>query len=222
MNAIKKIAKDITQVSLLKTLFFNLKFFGAKGMKLPILISRKCKLNVHGKIKLPCYRFNIVTIGFGGSEGVLENKYSYFGVAKDAAVEFKGKAGISAGSSVRVDKGTLMLGENFSTNKNCFIACSKGIVIGKNVTLGWNVNIRDNDGHVVIDESTGTRSESKEVVIGDHVWLCAYTDVLKGVTIPDESVVAYRSLVTKGFDKTGILIGGAPAKILKENIRWEY
>lgn len=214
--------RRIMQVSVLKSLIFNLKHFGIAGMKLPVLISRKCKLDVRGEVKIPSCRFNTVTIGFGGSKGIVEKRYSYFSVAKGASVIFRGKAGISAGNSIRVDNGTLTVGKNFSTNKNCFIACSKGITIGNDVTLGWDVNIRDNDGHTIIDQTTGERSESKEVSIGDHVWLCAYTDVLKGAVIPDESVVAYRSLVTKAFNGAGILIGGAPAKVLKENIRWEY
>ena len=29
----------------------------------------------------------------------------------------------------------------------------------------------------------------KSVVIGDHVWLCSYVDILKGVRIPNESMV---------------------------------
>ena len=214
--------KRIMQISFLKSLLFNLKHFGMKGLKFPVLLSRKCKVHVQGKIVLMKHHFNTVTIGFGGSEGIVENQYSYFSIAKDATVIFKGKAGISKGSSVRVDKGTLILGERFSTNKNCFIACSKGIDIGNDVTLGWNVNIRDNDGHTIIDQTSGEISESKEVKIGNHVWLCSYTDVLKGSTVPDESVVAYRSLVTKGFDKPHVLIGGVPAKVLKENVRWEY
>lgn len=214
--------KRIAQISLWKSLIFNLRHFGIKGLKFPVLISKKAKIRVQGKIILPSYGFGTVTFGFGGSEGVVEKKYSYFSIARNATVVFKGKAGISKGSSIRVDDGTPVLGKNFSTNKNCFIACSKGICIGNDVTLGWNVNIRDNDGHRIIDQTTGNVSESQEVKIGNHVWLCSYTDVLKGSVIPDESVVAYRSLVTKAFDSPNVLIGGSPAKILKENVRWEY
>lgn len=212
----------LLQVAIWKSLFFNLKQFGLDGLKMPVLFSRKCRVKVKGRVWVGQFTPGFVTIGFGGSEGIVENRYSYFSVAKTGTVIFNGKAGISAGSSIRVDGGALALGRNFSTNKNCFIACSEGVTIGNDVTLGWNVNIRDNDGHTIIDDMTGQRSESREVTIGNHVWLCAYTDVLKGSRIPDETVVAYRSLVTKSFDKENTLIGGAPAKLLKEHIRWEY
>ncbi|MBE6957652.1 MAG: acyltransferase [Ruminococcaceae bacterium] len=214
--------KKLLQIAIFKSFFFNLKHFGLKGAKMPVLFAKKCKVQVKGKIELENFSGGAVRIGFGGSEGVVENRYSYLSVAPGARLVFKGKAGFSAGNSVRVDAGVLTVGNNFSANKNCFIACSEGVTIGDDVTLGWDVHIRDNDGHTIIDGATGARSESRNVTIGNHVWLCAYTDVLKGSVVPDESVVAYRSLVTKAFDKPHSLIGGAPAKLLKENIRWEY
>ena len=214
--------KKLLQISFLKSLFFNLKHFGAKGLKMPVLFAKRCRIRVKGTVELTRYAPGTVTFGFGGSEGVVENRYSYFSVAKGAKIVFAGKAGFSAGDAVRVDSGVLTLGKNFSANKNCFIACSKGITIGSDVTLGWDVHIRDNDGHKIIDGQTGAVSESREVSVGDHVWLCAYTDVLKGSVIPNECVVAYRSLVTKAFTTENALIGGAPAKLLKEHIRWEY
>jgi acetyltransferase-like isoleucine patch superfamily enzyme len=222
MSTITKAVKSLLQLSLLKTVFFNLKWFGARGVKLPVLIARKCRIRVKGKVQLSRYGFGTVKLGFGGSPAVIEKPYSRFAIKKGAVLIFEGKAGLSAGNSVCVDGGICRIGNGFSTNKNCFIACSKGMTIGDDVTLGWDVKIRDNDGHTIIDQTTGVRSESKEVRIGSHVWLCAYTDVLKGSVIPDESVVAYGSLVTKAFEKTNSLIGGSPAKVLKENIGWEY
>ena len=222
MSGIKKAVQRLLQLSLLKTVFYNLKWFGAKGIKLPVLIAKRCRIRVKGKVQLSRYGFGTVKLGFGGSPAIIEKPYSRFAVKKDATVIFKGKAGLSAGNSVCVDGGVCVIGKDFSTNKNCFIACSKGVTIGDRVTLGWDVKIRDNDGHTIIDLTTGARSESKEVTIGDHVWLCAYTDVLKGSVVPDESVVAYGSLVTKAFEKSNLLIAGTPAKVLKENISWEY
>ena len=214
--------KKILQIAFFRSLFFNLKHFGIKGIKMPVLLARHCRVRVKGEIVLEKFSTSAVKLGFGGSEGVVEHRYSYFSVAPGAKIVFRGKAGISAGNSIRVDGGVLTLGKNFSTNKNCFIACSKGISIGDDVTLGWDVHIRDNDGHTIIDGATGEKSQSKEVSIGNHVWLCAYTDVMKGSVVADECVVAYRSLVTKTFAQPGCLIGGAPAKLIKENIRWEY
>ena len=214
--------RKILSISFFKSLCLNLHCFGIKGLKFPILVSKKCKVKIKGQIILKKFETAVVTFGFGGSDGVVENRYSYFSVAKNARIVFEGKAGFSSGTSVRVDEDELYIGKNFSTNKNCFLACSKGISIGDDVTLGWNVNIRDNDGHTIIYKDTETVSQSQPVKIGNHVWICSYSDILKGAAVADDSVVAYRSLVTKKFEDDCVLIGGAPAKILKSNIGWQY
>ena len=60
---------------------------------------------------------------------------------------------------------------------------------------------------------------SKKIIIKDHVWVCAYATVLKGVCIKKNSV-AYGALLTNTIDKENVLYGGVPAKMIKENISW--
>lgn len=45
--------------------------------------------------------------------------------------------------------------------------------------------------------------------------------MLKGEHIPDNSVVATRSVITKSFQEKAILIGAIFGKKLKENIDWD-
>ncbi len=61
----------------------------------------------------------------------------------------------------------------------------------------------------------------KGITIGNHVWLARDVKIFKDVSIADNTVVANGSVVTKSFDKENVLLGGCPAKILKENINWE-
>ena len=58
------------------------------------------------------------------------------------------------------------------------------------------------------------------VTIGDHVWIAAHSLIMKGVQIREGSVVAGGAVVTKPFEQKGIIIGGNPAKQIKENITW--
>ena len=85
--------------------------------------------------------------------------------------------------------------------------------------MGWNVTIKNNDGHYVVENGKDSII-SKKIIIKDHVWVCAYATLLKGVCIQKNSVVAYGALLTNTIDKENVLYGGVPAKIIKEKITW--
>jgi len=194
--------------------------FGIRGWKLPIAIANTVKtVDLRkGSIEIinPC-SFGI-RIGFGGSDGVASGAGSLI-VRGNGKIVFQGRTSIGAGSTLRIEGGVLKLGANFSCNKNCFISCAKEITIGNDVMVGWNINIRDGDGHDILYQ--GQRKPSKKpITIGDHVWIAAYADILKGVYIPDGCVVAYRSCVTEPFTEKNTLIAGYPAEVVQRDIQW--
>ncbi len=209
-------------LALPRSLLINLYLFGIKGLEIPILISNKTKLKGirrENVIVLKPAKF-CIQIGFGGTEGVIENRYSILKIEGNGRVLFGGVVHIGAGSSIRIDAGTFYIGNDFYCNKNCFFSCSESIKIGDHVLLGWNVSIRDSDGHTIIQN--GVRREPKaEVNIGDHVWIASNVNVLKGVAVGRNSVVAYGSCLTKVFKEEKCLIGGIPGKVIKKNIEWE-
>ena len=55
-------------------------------------------------------------------------------------------------------------------------------------------------------------------MIGDNVWIGANVLILKGVTIGEGSIVAAGSVVTKSVPSYS-LVGGNPARIIKDNIK---
>lgn len=208
-------------ISMPKTVYFNLRClpFGT-ALKLPIYIHYNVKLGEFHKgiirIDAPVKRF-MIKYGVGGVDGVDSQKSQLW--LQKGTVTFRGTASFAEGCSIR-NNGELNFGDNFGAGKNCFISCTRQIVFGNDILMAWNGTVRDSDGHTVLYE--GVPQESfKPVFIGNHVWLAAETHVLKGVRICDNSIVAYRSLVNKAFDEEGILIGGFPAKKLRENVNWK-
>jgi acetyltransferase-like isoleucine patch superfamily enzyme len=96
------------------------------------------------------------------------------------------------------------------------------INIGKDCMFAYNIDLRTGDSHSIIDSLTNKRiNYAQNITIGDHVWIAAHVSILKGVRIAENSVLATRAVVTKSFDDKNILIGGVPAKKLKENINWD-
>ncbi|MFZ4215887.1 acyltransferase, partial [Pantoea endophytica] len=54
----------------------------------------------------------------------------------------------------------------------------------------------------------------------DSVWLGENVTIQKGITIGKNSIIGSRALVTKTIPP-GSLAVGIPAKIIRENVRWQ-
>lgn len=214
-------------LSIIKSIYLNFRIFNYKtAIKLPILVSYNTKLVGIKRNSITVdnsMRFGGIRIGFGGVDIVQENKKSLLRIDDGGKIIFNGRAQLSEGISIRIGhNGVLNIGNNFATNKKCSLVCDGDMKIGNDVLLGWKVNIRDSDGHVIYDNITKIKNPiQKNITIGNHVWIASYVDILKGTEIKDNSVIAYRSCVLSKFDKSNCLIGGYPAKILRENINWE-
>ena len=115
-----------------------------------------------------------------------------------------------------VNGGKLTIGQG-ACNVGLTIMCAKEVTIGNGVRIGRNVSIRDWNGpHVIINEHYRNHAP---VHIGDRVWLCTGCTIMPGVTIGEGAVVAANSTVTKDVPPYS-LVGGSPAKVLKEKIEW--
>lgn len=94
------------------------------------------------------------------------------------------------------------------------------IVLGKDCMLSGNIVLRTTDGHAIIDKNGRRLNLPKDIIIGNHVWIGMNAMILKGSSIPDNSIVGANSVVTKIFQKkdtTTIYIAGNPAKVIKQN-----
>ena len=60
------------------------------------------------------------------------------------------------------------------------------------------------------------------IVIGNHVWIARRSMILKGVTIPDNSIISSYTLVNKRFVEQNTIIAGIPAKVVKRQINWNF
>lgn len=93
------------------------------------------------------------------------------------------------------------------------------IVIDEDCMFAAKVTIRSSDQHPIYDCEGQRLNPAGDIYIGKHVWLGAHATVMKGVSIGHGTMVGYGSLVTKSLP-TNCLAAGTPAKVLKENIRW--
>jgi acetyltransferase-like isoleucine patch superfamily enzyme len=119
-----------------------------------------------------------------------------------------------------VDNGAdLIIGNNVGISQTALI-CHKKIEIGNHVLIGGGVCIYDTDFHSLdpvlrsSDSTDAAHKSMKEVIIGDNVFIGAFSIILKGVTIGKNSVIGAGSVVTKSIPPNQIWAGN-PAKFIK-------
>jgi acetyltransferase-like isoleucine patch superfamily enzyme len=118
---------------------------------------------------------------------------------------------------------TIEIGANTYIGHHSHLACTEDgstLKIGSMCMLSSYVQIRTGDSHSILDKDGSRINPAASVTIDDHCWLGEGCKVMKGVTLGSDTVVSSGAIVTKSFG-SNVLLGGIPAKVLKENINWD-
>lgn len=210
-------------LSIPKSLWISSRFFPLKeAIKLPILVRYNTKVfSTSGSIKVKegILKTSLLRIGFG-KVGIYDKKYSRTIIDIRGTIHLNGDVTLGHGSSLCVEEGaSLTFGKNYSNTAEGKIVCRKKITFGDNVTTSWETLIMDTDWHFT--QNTLTQEiypDTKEITIGDNVWICTRSVILKGSFIPNGCIIGANSLCTKPFQVENTVIAGNPAKVRKENI----
>ena len=213
---IRKIQWYLKNVNVIQTVLLNVRFKHCKSAYIHV------------------YHYSL--LHFAKSSSIILNDKSYFGInqinikrakvkpctlwmGENSCLESRGFTMYEGAAIVVFEGGKLTLGRHSYMNSG-LIQCATSISIGDNCAIAGDVLIQDTDFHPMLDESGEERVFSKPIIIGNHVWICAKATILKGVTIGDGSVVAAGAVVTKDVPAYS-LVGGNPARVIKQNISWK-
>lgn len=136
-------------------------------------------------------------------------RYLYWGnkvksIGKDV-VFFKGVI-FNDGYNVRI-------GNNVGIGNYVVIWGSGGVTIGNDVLIAAH-SVITSDGHDVNAKLFRETLSVAPVKIGDNVWIGASVNILPGVTIGDNAIIAAGSVVNKDIPANSIA-AGVPAKVVK-------
>lgn len=122
------------------------------------------------------------------------------------------------GASVVVfEGGHLEVGDE-TRIRHCAIQCANHISIGKNCSIANDCLVQDTNFHSKTD-CDGTQSVvDEEIIIGNYVWVCPKSVILKGVHIGDGAIIATGSVVTKDVPAYS-MVAGVPAKVVKTGVK---
>lgn len=124
------------------------------------------------------------------------------------------------------DGGKVIIGKNVKFRGSGYISVKENknltVKIGDNCLFADGVQLWTTDFHTVMDKDTKKAlNPPASISIGNHCWICTGVIITKGVSLPEDTIAAARSVVTKSFQKTNTIIGGVPAKIIKDqNTTW--
>lgn len=110
--------------------------------------------------------------------------------------------------------GNLLIGKNVKLTQRggCYIQGWGKVFIGDYVEITQNCIIISSN-HSLTNQTVNIY---KETIIGDHCWIASNSLIMAGVVLGPRTVVAAGSVVTKSFPEGYVLIGGNPAKVIKE------
>lgn len=135
----------------------------------------------------------------------------------------KGASIKGLGICMENDRNEVRCGSSFKVSGLTQLAAIEGtsIVFGDDCLLSANITVRTGDSHSIIDNQTKLRiNRSSSVRIGDHVWIGNTVLIFKGTCIGDRSVVAGGAVLAGKTFASNVIVGGNPAKVIKEGIDW--
>lgn len=178
----------------------KVKYFLKRPLQLPIVLITK----------LPYFRFiretsdyqNTITFEFWFKQKILNlggNKSAYWPVHWSSQV-------------YDADKIIIGIDAYPGSMKGCYIQGKGGISIGDYTQIAPNVVIVSAN-HSVYDSR---QHILERVVIGKYCWIGAGAKIMPGVELGDWTVVGAGAVVTKSFTEGYCIIGGVPARKIKD------
>lgn len=117
---------------------------------------------------------------------------------------------------------TISIGEHTKILGKTHLAALEGtkIEIGKDCLFSSDIHFRTGDSHSVLDMEGRRINDSRDILIGEHVWVGTKVICLKGAAVPAHSIVGAGALVTKDFSQPHCVLAGNPARVVKTGVDW--
>lgn len=157
------------------------------------------------------------TLHVGSGNPLGAARFTTLRMDEDARLHIVGDFNLTYGDDVIVFRGgVLKLGSGYF-NSNTKIRCHHLIEIGRDVAISHDVTIMDSDAHEIV---SSVHTRTAPIHIGNHVWIGTRATILKGVDIGEGAIIAAGAVVTHDVPPHSI-VGGVPAKVIAENVKWK-
>lgn len=220
------ILKRFFQHNWLMIFYLNFKCLPfSQAIKLPIDIYRGIRINsLKGKIVINAGEIHRGMIKFGGQHSEMFAINPCIIDLKDGGeIVFSGCASIGVGCYLRInDNAKFILGDHVVIGAYTKVMCYKYIEIGERTRVSWECQIMDSNTHYLKDiEKDVIFERDAPIILGAYNWVGNRCTIMKGVKMPNNTIIASNSLCNKDFSNIEeySIIGGQPAKFIKSGIK---
>ena len=225
LNKLIGYLKLLCKLNILKTVYFNLKFFPwHTAIKLPVFFFGPVKFaSLRGTVFLDFEDMKTGMIQFGCKQENIISSFEPTRLSIDGELTFKGESKFALATQLLFWKnGQLTFGSNSWVGSFTKIVAFRSIEFGNNFLASWECQIFDTDFHFIENTITGKiQDPNGKVIIGNNVWLGSRVTILKNTFIPDYCIVATGCICNEDYTATcslGVVLGGIPAKFIKKGV----
>lgn len=195
---------NLFKYNIIKSIYYSIKWKGS------VRIGKNVRISNNGIIKLP------------PNKTIRIQNECQIEIRKNGILEFKGQAYLGEETRLLVGEGGIMtIGDDFSCTGRSDFDSIKSIVIGEQCRFSVNLQIMDTDHHKILDKNDKIINNSQNITIGNRVWVCCTSTILKGSNIPDNVIIGANSLVTnKSIMESNYIYAGCPIKKIKDFKNW--
>lgn len=207
------------KTNIFKTLVINFKVLPFKqAVKMPLFFYGKIlTLDLSGKIIIEGdIHPGMIRIGYKWID-LWPTSFLPTQLQVQGTLIFEGESIISGGVNINVQskEGVLVIGERTIIGGGSVVKCLQHIEIGEESRITGNCTVMDCNMHYVKNIDTGVVTNYKApIIIGKRCWINAGSIISKGAIIPDYSISARNSYLSKDYSEygTNLFLVGSPAK----------
>jgi acetyltransferase-like isoleucine patch superfamily enzyme len=154
-------------------------------------------------------------VRIGHESGFIASNHSKLCLAENVRIGWRSVLQTYSKSHLAINKGT-----NINEYANITTARGTDLHIGEDNMISRHVLMETGTHKVISGDSEQDITNRKPIKTGNHVWVGMRATLMPGCDVGDGSIVGANTFVNKEIP-AHCSCGGYPAKILKENIRWE-
>jgi acetyltransferase-like isoleucine patch superfamily enzyme len=137
-------------------------------------------------------------------------------IGRGARVRFGRFVWVGAGTKIRCHEGVVEIGAKTVVGQDCTFSAYQRIRIGEQCVIADRVMFIDFD-HVVTDTERPIRVQGiykRDVVVGSNVWIGYGAQILRGVSVGDNSIIGASAVVTRDIPANSV-VAGSPARVVR-------